>query len=83
MWQVPQVGSDTDADMTVCRMMMLSYSHAMHGISDDCMGINGAKAIAGELGSSLVEHIFMHAHAHLSPVPHAQPATLVEAARAR
>ena len=83
MWQVPQVGSDTDADMTVCRMMMLSYNHAVHGISGDCVGISGAKAIAGELGSSLVEHIFMPAHAHLSPVVHAQPAALVEAARAR
>ena len=67
----------------MCRMMVLSYNHVLHGIPVDCMGLGGAYGIAGELCSSQAAHLCILAHAHLGPLTHARPATLVESARAR
>ena len=36
----------------MCRMMVLSYNHVLHGIGGDCMGLGRAYGIAGELCSS-------------------------------
>ena len=58
-------------------MMVLGYSHALHSIGGDCVGLSGAQAIAGELYSSRAAHLCTLAHAHLGPLAHARPATLV------
>lgn len=67
----------------MCWMVVLSYNHGLHGICGDGADSNSTGDIAGELLSSRVAHICKPTHAHLSPLAHAHPATLVEAMRVR